>query len=215
MNYFDEKMDVADVVVVDIGISNIASVTNSLVELGYAPLVMDDPRGIEDAQRIILPGNGSFRAASERLTETGWVTALRYFAESKRPLLGICLGMHLLASTGEEDGVSEGLGLIPGVSRRLLAGDLRLPHVGWNTVDQLKSHFIFEGIKNGRDFYFSHSFALQPTGKNLIIGTTEYGNTFASAVGSHNVVGVQFHPEKSQKNGLKILAQFMKWDGTT
>ena len=215
MNYFDEKMDVADVVVVDIGISNIASVTNSLVELGYAPLVMDDPRCIENAQRIILPGNGSFRVASERLTETGWVTALREFAERKRPLLGICLGMHLLASTGEEDGVSEGLGLIPGVSRRLLAGDLRLPHVGWNTVDQLKSHFIFEGIKNGRDFYFSHSFALQPTVKNLIIGTTEYGNTFASAVGSHNVVGVQFHPEKSQKNGLKILAQFMKWDGTT
>ena len=213
MNYFDEKMDVADVVVVDIGISNIASVTNSLVELGYAPLVMDDPRGIEDAQRIILPGNGSFRAASERLTETGWVTALREFAESKRPLLGICLGMHLLASTGEEDGVSEGLGLIPGVSRRLLAGDLRLPHVGWNTVDQLKSHFIFEGIKNSRDFYFSHSFALEPTSKNLIFGNTDYGNTFASVVGSQNVVGVQFHPEKSQKNGLKLLSQFMKWDG--
>jgi glutamine amidotransferase len=213
MNYFDEKMDVADVVVVDIGISNIASVTNSLVELGYAPLVMDDPRGIEDAQRIILPGNGSFRAAAERLTETGWVTALREFAESKRPLLGICLGMHLLASTGEEDGVSEGLGLIPGVSRRLLAGDLRLPHVGWNTVDQLKSHFIFEGIKNSRDFYFSHSFALEPTSKNLIFGNTDYGNTFASVVGSQNVVGVQFHPEKSQKNGLKLLSQFMKWDG--
>ena len=213
MNYFDEKMDVADVVVVDIGISNIASVTNSLVELGYAPLVMDDPRGIEDAQRIILPGNGSFRAASERLTEAGWVTALRDFAESKRPLLGICLGMHLLASTGEEDGVSEGLGLIPGVSRRLLAGDLRLPHVGWNTVDQLKSHFIFEGIKNSRDFYFSHSFALEPTSKNLIFGNTDYGNTFASVVGSQNVVGVQFHPEKSQKNGLKLLSQFMKWDG--
>jgi glutamine amidotransferase len=202
-------------VVVDIGISNIASVTNSLVELGYVPLVMGDPRGIENAQRVILPGNGSFRIASERLTETGWVTALREFAESKRPLLGICLGMHLLASSGEDDGVSRGLGLIPGVSRRLLAGDLRLPHVGWNAVNQLKSHFVFEGIKNGRDFYFSHSFALEPTGKNLIIGTTDYGNTFASAVGSQNVVGVQFHPEKSQKNGLKLLSQFMKWDGAT
>lgn len=95
MNYFDENTDVADVVVVDIGISNIASVTNSLVELGYSPLVADNPRGIESAQRVILPGNGSFRTASERLAETGWVTALREFAESKRPLLGICLGMHL------------------------------------------------------------------------------------------------------------------------
>ena len=213
MNYFDGKMDVADVVVVDIGISNIASVTNSLIELGYIPLVMGDPRGVENAQRVILPGNGSFRIASERLTETGWVTALREFAESKRPLLGICLGMHLLASSGEEDGISEGLGLIPGVSRRLLAGDLRLPHVGWNTVDQLKSHFIFEGIKNSRDFYFSHSFVLEPISKNLIIGNTDYGNTFASVVSSKNVVGVQFHPEKSQKNGLKLLSQFMKWDG--
>lgn len=213
MNYFDGKMDVVDVVVVDIGISNIASVTNSLVELGFAPLVTGDPKGIESAQRVILPGNGSFRIASERLSTKGWVTALREFAESKRPLLGICLGMHLLASSGEEDGVSEGLGLIPGVSRRLLAGDLRLPHVGWNTVDQLKSHFVFEGIKDGRDFYFSHSFALEPSSKNLIIGTTDYGNTFASVVSSQNVVGVQFHPEKSQKNGLKLLSQFMKWDG--
>lgn len=213
MNYFDENMDVADVVVVDIGISNIASVTNSLVELGYSPLVVDNPRGIESAQRVILPGNGSFRTASERLAETGWVTALREFAESKRPLLGICLGMHLLASSGEEDGISEGLGLIPGVSRRLSVGDLRLPHVGWNTVGQLKSHFVFEGIKNGRDFYFSHSFALEPSSKDLIIGTTDYGNTFVSVVGSQNVFGVQFHPEKSQKNGLKLLSQFMKWDG--
>jgi len=215
MNYFDEEIDEADVVVVDIGISNIASVTNSLVELGYAPLVACDHKGIENAQRVIFPGNGSFRIASERLTETGWVTALRGFAESKRPLLGICLGMHLLASSGEEDGVAEGLGLIPGVSRRLFAGDLRLPHVGWNNVDQLKSHFVFEGIKNGRDFYFSHSFVLEPTSNNLIIATTEYGTTFASVVGSQNVVGVQFHPEKSQKNGLKLLSQFMKWDGTS
>ena len=214
MNYFDKKIDAADVVVVDIGISNIASVTNSLVELGYAPLVMGGPKGIENARRVILPGNGSFRIASDRLTETGWVTALREFAKSKRPLLGICLGMQLLASSGEEDGVSGGLGLIPGVSRRLLAGELRLPHVGWNTVDQIKSHFVFEGIKNSRDFYFSHSFALEPSDKNLIFGTTEYGKTFASVVGSQNIVGVQFHPEKSQKNGLKLLSQFMKWDGS-
>ena len=80
---------------------------------------------------------------------------------------------------------------------------------------QLKSHFVFEGIKNGRDFYFSHSFVLEPTSNNLIIATTEYGTTFASVVGSQNVVGVQFHPEKSQKNGLKLLSQFMKWDGTS
>ena len=202
MNYFDEKMDLADVVVVDIGISNIASVLNSLVELGYAPLVVGDPSGIENARRVVLPGNGSFRIASERLNKTGWLTALRQFAESRKPWLGICLGMHLLATSGEEDGVSEGLGLIPGVSRRLFVGDLRLPHVGWNTVDQLKSHFVLGGIKNGRDFYFSHSFALEPIDKNLIICSTDYGNTFASVVGRQNVVGVQFHPEKSQKNGL-------------
>lgn len=212
MNYFDGKMDVA---VVDIGISNIASVTNSLVELGYEPVVVDDPRGIENAQRLILPGNGSFRIASECLTKTGWITAIKEFADSKRPLLGICLGMHLLASSGEEDGISKGLELIPGVSRRLLTGDLRLPHVGWNTVNQLKNHFAFEGIKQGRDFYFSHSFALEPTSKSSVIATTEYGTTFASVVGDQNVVGVQFHPEKSQKNGLKLLSQFMKWDGAT
>jgi glutamine amidotransferase len=214
MNDFDGKMDVADVAVVDIGISNIASVTNSLVELGYAPSVVNNPMEIGNTQRVILPGNGSFRIASERLTESGWFKILRDFAKSKKPLLGICLGMHLLATFGEEDGISEGLGLIPGVSRRLPAGELRLPHVGWNTVEQVKSHFVFEGIKNGRDFYFSHSFALEPSARDSIFGTTHYGDTFVSVVGSQNVVGVQFHPEKSQKNGLKLLSQFMKWDGT-
>ena len=210
MSDFDSAIDVA---VVDIGVSNIASVTNALFELGYNPIVVSESQSISRAQRLILPGNGSFRVASERLFKFGWIQAINEFALTQRPILGICLGMQMLASFGEEDGISEGLNLIPGVSRRLSADGLRLPHVGWNAVNQVKAHIIFDGIKQDRDFYFSNSYALEPTTESCVVGKTEYGATFTSVVGSRNVVGVQFHPEKSQKNGLKLLSQFMKWDG--
>jgi len=201
-----------DVTVVDIGISNIASVTNALVELGFYPEVADDPGRLGECDRLILPGNGSFRIGSERLFRSFWAEAICEFAETKKPILGICLGMHLLATSGEEDGYSVGLDLIPGVTRRIEADGLRIPHVGWNTVTQLRDHFLFQGIKQDRDFYFSHSFFFDIKNGSDTLCETSYGQTFSSVIQLENIAGVQFHPEKSQKNGLRVLDQFMKWN---
>ncbi len=202
-----------EVAVVDIGVSNIASVTNALIELGYEPVVLKNPKLILEFERLILPGNGSFRVAAERLVQIGWVGPIRSFANSKKPILGICLGMQLMATVGEEDGDSDGLDLIPGISRKLNSQGLRLPHVGWNSVSLSRSHFVFDGIKPERDFYFSHSFAFEPRNFQDHVCHTEYGSVFTSVISLGNVVGVQFHPEKSQKNGLRLLSNFMRWDG--
>ena len=203
-----------EVAVVDIGVSNIASVTNALIELGYEPVMLKDPRLILEFERLILPGNGSFRVAIERLVQIGWVGPIRSFAKSNKPILGICLGMQLMATVGEEDGNSDGLDLIPGISRKLNSQNLRLPHVGWNTVTLSRSHYIFEGIKPERDYYFCHSFVFEPRNSQDRLCHTNYGSAFTSVVSLDNVVGVQFHPEKSQKNGLRLLSNFMTWDGT-
>lgn len=209
-----KQVESKDVAVVDIGVSNIASVTNAIFELGFNPTVVQDPKCIFEFDRLILPGNGSFRIASERLKRSGWIDQIKKFATSKKPILGICLGMQMMATLGEEDGISEGLDLIPGVSKKIDSVGRRLPHVGWNTVTQSKKHFIFDKIKPSRDFYFCHSFVFQSTELGDCVANTTYGSTFGSVVGRGNVIGVQFHPEKSQRNGLQILSNFMTWDGS-
>ena len=118
-----------------------------------------------------------------------------------------------MATVGEEDGNSDGLDLIPGISRKLNSLGLRLPHVGWNTVTLSRNHYVFDGIKPGRDFYFCHSFVFEPREFETGLCHTSYGSVFTSVVCRGNVVGVQFHPEKSQKNGLRLLSNFMTWDG--
>lgn len=205
----------SEVAVVDIGVSNIASVTNALRELGYEPVVLRDPKLIFEFGRLILPGNGSFRVAAERLDQVGWVDPIRKYAKLNEPILGICLGMQLMASVGEENGSTEGLNLIPGIARKHDSGGLRIPHVGWNTVTLAGNHPIFKDIKPDRDFYFCHSFVFQPTDSNTGICQTTYGSVFTSVVSYKNIVGVQFHPEKSQRNGLRILSNFMTWNGLT
>jgi glutamine amidotransferase len=198
--------------VVKMPIGNLQSAYNALYELGLDIVWVDERSHLDELTHLIVPGVGHFQAVMRNLASRGLSEKIRGFAETGRPLLGICVGMQLLATTGTEGTETPGLGLIPGRVTRLPDG-LRLPHVGWNTVELRQRHPIFEGIKPGRDFYFVHSYAFCTDEEGDALGETEYGTRFASVVGRDNVVGFQFHPEKSQINGLKLLENFCNWDG--
>ena len=197
--------------IVDLGRGNIGSVTNAVASLGGVPAVIDSPSRIDGCERVILPGVGSFFNSMTEMTRRGFDTALREYAANGGRILGICLGMQLMASLGTENGDIEGIGLIPGRVRKMdVPDDLRLPHVGWNGVERMKDHPLFRGVKTGVDFYFTHSFVFEVENEYHALGKTLYGERFTSAVAAGNVWGVQFHPEKSQKNGLRILRNFLE-----
>ncbi len=199
--------------IVDIGLCNLRSVEKAVYSRGGDPVLVDRPEALDGIERLILPGVGSFRAASERLLASGLSDAIVRFAAGK-PVLGICLGMQLLAGWGDEHGGSAGLGLIPGRVQRLEpGGSLRVPHIGWNTVELRRAHPLFARLKPQRDFYFVHSFHLVPEVASDVVATTEHGAAFVSAVARGNVAGVQFHPEKSQVNGMRVIEAFLDWPG--
>jgi len=201
--------------IIDVGLGNTGSLKGALESLGWDPLLVSRPEDLGLITQLLLPGVGSFRAAMGRLQETGLKSGISDHVSSGRPLLGICLGMQILASWGEEGGGAKGLGLIAGKVTALTPGkNIRVPHVGWNAVDQRASHPILQGVKTGVDYYFVHGFIFEPDQPDRILGETEYGRRFVSMVGSKNIFGVQFHPEKSQKNGLRILDNFCRWDGS-
>lgn len=195
-------------------IGNLQSVWNALHELGFEPLFIEDDTDYAALSHLVIPGVGNFRAVMSHLAARGVPSRVRDFAASGRPLLGICAGMQLLARTGTEGGTTEGLGLVDAQVDALPGGGgLRLPHVGWSTVRIRQQHPIFDGVKPDRDFYFVHSYAMHVSNERDWLGETCYGEPFVSVVGSGNVIGVQFHPEKSQVNGLRLLENFARWDG--
>lgn len=200
--------------IIDVGLGNTGSLKGALESLGVDPLLVSRPEDLGPITHLLLPGVGSFRLAMERLQKTGLISAISDHVRSGRPLLGICLGMQILASWGEEGGGAKGLDLIAGkVSALVPEKNIRVPHVGWNVVHQRVPHPVLRGVKSGMDYYFVHGFVFKPELSDKVIGETEYGGRFASMVGFENVFGVQFHPEKSQKNGLKILDNFCQWSG--
>jgi imidazole glycerol-phosphate synthase subunit HisH len=197
--------------IVDLGRGNIGSVKNAVEFLGRASIVLGSPSRIDECDRVILPGVGSFFNSMNEMKGRGFDDALRNFAARGGRILGICLGMQLLASFGSENGEIEGVGLIPGhVCRMNVPNGLRLPHVGWNGVERMGEHPLFRGVKKCVDFYFTHSYVFEVENEAHSIGKTLYGECFTSAVATGNVWGVQFHPEKSQKNGLRILKNFLE-----
>lgn len=199
------------IAVVNYGMGNLGSVSRALSKLGLDARIADSPGQLEHADRIILPGVGSFADGVTSLRRNGWFDALQRHAHEGRPLLGICLGMQMLASSGSEWGEHEGLGLIPGRVTRLdeLGCTERIPHVGWNNLRLRSSRdAVVAGIPDSTDFYFVHSFAFNPDVAHHIVATTDYGVTFPAIVRSENVVGAQFHPEKSSRAGLRILENF-------
>jgi glutamine amidotransferase len=197
------------VTIIDLGLGNVNSVHRALKHLNIKSLVSSDTGDIERAEKLILPGVGNFYEASKRLHSNNIADVIREQAlVKKKPLLGICLGMQLLASTGEEGGESRGLDLIRARVSRLKSEEkgLRLPHIGWNDVSF--SMRLFSNIESNACFYFVHSYAMVPE-EEVESASCSYGDDFIAAVRKDNVVGVQFHPEKSQAPGLQLLRNFL------
>lgn len=196
------------IAIIDYKMGNLRSVEKSFTHAGVNEIVVtDDPAIIARADGVVLPGVGAFRDAAANLKASGVEDVMRERIAAGVPFLGICLGMQLLADTGLEDGEWTGLGLIPGVCDRLPAG-VKIPHIGWNTVEYPHASPLFDGVPESTAFYFVHSYRLSPADESVVIGSCEYGVRFAAAVQSGNVFAVQFHPEKSSTMGLKVLANF-------
>ncbi len=200
------------IAIVDYNMGNLASVKNAFDLLGEKVVVESDPEKLRSYDRIILPGVGAFGDAMEHLRARGMDQAVREYARSGKYLLGICLGMQLLFESSEEFGVSEGLGLIQG---RVVAFDtsrfstpLKVPHMGWNRMFT-KDHPLFEGLDEAHYLYFVHSYHALCAHESDTVGESVYGYRFTSAVAHENVMGIQPHPEKSHKNGLNILKNFI------
>lgn len=201
--------------IVDYGLCNLGSVANALDYLGIPAEILDTPPARGQHTHLILPGVGAFGLAMRNLDARGWTVALREAVQQGTPLLGICLGMQLLFEEGEEYGTTTGLGLIPGrVVPLTPAAPCRVPHVGWNSLSHTRRHPIFLGVKEQVDVYFVHSFQCLPSRTADIVARCDHGGEFVSAAGQANVIGLQFHPEKSQDIGLKMLENFAGWDGT-
>jgi len=196
------------IAIVDYKMGNLRSVQKGFEHAGVTDIaVTDDPEVIDRADGIVLPGVGAFRDAAANLRDSGVGDIVRHRVARGTPFLGICLGLQLLADVGFEDGEWMGLGLVPGTCERL-PGGVKIPHIGWNTVEYPRDSALFDGIPDSTAFYFVHSYRLVPKDSAAIIGSTEYGVRFAAAVQHDNVFAVQFHPEKSSTMGLKLLANF-------
>ena len=213
------------VLVVDYGSGNLRSAAKALEhasrEAGSAArvVVSDDPRAVAGADRIVLPGVGAFadcKAGLEALP--GMIEALEAaVVDGGRPFLGICVGMQLLATRGLEHGVTPGLGWIPGEVREITPADpaLKVPHMGWNALTVGTPHPVLDGLGTGTDVYFVHSYHLVAKDSGTVLATTEHGGPITAAVGRDNMVGTQFHPEKSHTAGLQLLSNFVQWDGAS
>ncbi len=198
------------VCVLDYGSGNVRSVFNLLSLLAPNVKVSNDKSVLKDATHIILPGVGSFGAAMEKIHKNIPMDELKeQVLHHKKPFLGICVGMQVLADKGYEFGEHAGLGWIPGVVEKLEAPNLPVPHIGWNDVKVQKPSPLLERFGLSLDLYFVHSFAFKPRSDAHVLATTEYGQEFCSVIGNENIFGVQFHPEKSQKAGKLILNNFL------
>jgi imidazole glycerol-phosphate synthase subunit HisH len=201
------------VAIIDYGMGNLGSVRRALELLGAAPAVARVPDDLNDCGAAILPGVGAFADGMRHLREPGWDVAIRRRAREGMPLLGICLGMQLLTTSGGEGGEAEGLGLVPGRIRHLaeIGCTERVPHVGWNTINLVDGgKGILPPELDGSDFYFVHSYAFCADDPAHIVATCDYGVTFPAVVAAGAVMGTQYHPEKSSKAGFEVLKSFLK-----
>jgi imidazole glycerol-phosphate synthase subunit HisH len=204
-----EESELVSVAIIDYGVGNLRSVEKAFEAGGRDAVVSSDERLLLEAERLVLPGVGAFRACMDALTVRGFDLLVRERVAEGTPLLGVCVGMQMLFEESEEFGVTRGLGLLRGVVRRFPETSL-VPQVGWNQVAWRRPNPLAEGIENGSFFYFVHSYYCETRDEDVVVGETEYGLSYASVVARANVCGVQFHPEKSQAAGLRLLHNFAK-----
>lgn len=226
------------IALIDYGISNLRSVQKAFAHLGVDVTLIDTPDQLARAERLILPGVGAFRAGMAGLRARGLIEPIRQAVADGIPLIGICLGMQLLFESSDELGDTEGLGLLPGHVTKIKMQDaggmmhdarhsslithhsslgaphsLKIPHMGWNQLDVVRDHPLVRGLASGAYAYFVHSYAVYPEQADIVMATTDYGGPFASIVGRGNIFGLQFHPEKSQAVGLRLLQNFLEMNG--
>jgi len=196
------------IVIVDYGMGNLRSVEKGFLKVGADARVVSDPKSVDDAHAIVLPGVGAFRDCMRNLEEMSLIEPIVKAIQEGKPYLGICLGLQVLFTESEEFGRGQGLNIFSGKVIRFPENNLKVPHMGWNTIKILRRPPIFNSIQDEVYFYFVHSFYVAPDDKDLIATTTDYGVTFTSMVWKENVFATQFHPEKSQELGLRILKGF-------
>lgn len=202
------------IAIVDYRAGNLTSVQLAFRALGCEAAVTSDPQTILSASRVVFPGVGAAGSAMRNLAELGLIRVLKEVAANGTPFLGICLGTQILLDFSEEDGGTPTLGILSGRVPRFQPADPwdKVPQIGWNQLRAVRPHPLLEGIEDGSEFYFVHSFSPAPADPALAIGTTDYaGVTFASMVGKANVAATQFHPEKSGRIGLRLLSNFTVW----
>jgi len=196
-----------NIAIIDYGVGNLRSVEKAFAASGHTAFVTGKVADLLAADRLVLPGVGAFAACMSALGEHGLIELVKERATAGTPLIGVCVGMQMLFEESDEFGKSEGLGLLKGRVRKF-SDNLLVPQVGWNQVCQRREHQLFAGVPDDSFCYFVHSFYCEPADDNVVIGETEYGQCYASVVAAGNICGVQFHPEKSQAAGLRMLANF-------
>jgi imidazole glycerol-phosphate synthase subunit HisH len=202
------------IIIIDYQAGNLTSVVRSFKALGVEGTVTQDPAVVAQASRVIFPGVGAAGKAMATLQELGLDQALRQSFDRGIPILGICLGAQIILEASEENDATC-LGLLPGRTRALTRVDnLKIPHMGWNQVRFLKPHPVFKNLPEGAEYYFVHSYYPSPDQAAMVLGVTDHGLEFPSAIGWRNLVATQFHPEKSGRFGLQILENFLAWDGS-
>jgi glutamine amidotransferase len=200
------------IAIVDYGAGNLRSVRRAVEHAGAEPVVTNDPKIVERADALILPGVGAAADTMANLRRHGLVEPVRDYVASGRPFLGVCLGLQALLTGSEEGGWHACLDVVPGRVTRFAPG-LTVPHMGWNEVFRRREHPVFDGIPDGAHFYFVHSYYCAPDDDSIVLATTDYGGSFASVLGRDRWVATQFHPEKSGEAGLRLYRNFLVWAG--
>ena len=196
------------IAIVDYGAGNLRSVAKAIESLGHEAVVTSDPKDLRTVDGTVFPGQGIAGPAMERLKAAGMDVALKDTVAAGQPFFGVCLGLQLIFDRSEE-GDTACLGILPGRTIRFTQG-LKVPHMGWNAVRFVRPHPVFDGVEDGTQFYFVHSYYGVPDDEGLVIGETDYGTTFASAVATGNLLATQFHPEKSGMTGVRLYDNFFR-----
>jgi glutamine amidotransferase len=199
------------IAIVNYGVGNLRNVEKALEAVGVRAVITNDASAIRSADRIVLPGVGAFGECARGLSQSGLREVVIEAAKSGKPILGLCVGLQLMFDEGHEFGVHKGLGLMPGRVVRFPEDGPKIPQIGWNQVEDLRSHPLLDGITEGTYFYFVHSYRIEAGNPEDVLARTEYGIRYPSICARGSICGVQFHPEKSQNAGLRLLANFASW----